>query len=260
MAEFTQTMNGLSTAAQEQETKQNIGKITCLKIFLLCLVMFSLVAIVAGLSIYVSQIRQSKETCHRNYNELNSTLQTKLSALNSNLSVFKRKHSDIRHQFTEMETKYRSVIESKARICNFWTSSREQTCSKDWVTNTDRCYYVSTFETSFPRAMQGCSNRDSSLLEINSRDKASFVSRSLVRRNLPYWIGQCETGNAVHGLMYKVTSGSSSCSECTSSGGSDYCLHDKHHFICEKSAPCCPDIPEKIQVLCQQPGEPTGIK
>ncbi|XP_059814520.1 uncharacterized protein LOC132386260 [Hypanus sabinus] len=219
MAEFTQTMNGLSTAAQEQETKQNIGKITCLKIFLLCLVMFSLVAVVAGLSIYVSQIRQSKETCHRNYNELNSTLQTKLSALNSNLSVFKRKHSDIHHQFTEMETKYRSVIESKARICNFWTSSREQTCSKDWVTNTDRCYYVSTFETSFPRAM-----------------------------------------NTVHGLMYKVTSGSSSCSECTSSGGSDYCLHDKHHFICEKSAPCCPDIPEKIQVLCQQPGEPTRIK
>ncbi|XP_072892874.1 killer cell lectin-like receptor subfamily B member 1B allele B isoform X2 [Hemitrygon akajei] len=219
--------------------------------------MFSVVAIVVGLSIYVSQIRQSKFTSEWNCHESNSSFQSKLSALNSNLSVFKRMHSDLRHQFTEMETKYRSVSETKAQICDFWTSRREQTCSKDWVTNRNRCYYVSTFETSFPRAMQGCSNRDSRLLEINSRDEASFVLRSLVRRNLDYWIGQCEAGNDVHGLLYKVSPGRSSCSECKSSGGSDYCLHDKHHFICEKSAPCCPDIPEKIQLLCQQTGEPT---
>ncbi|XP_072893078.1 C-type lectin domain family 9 member A-like [Hemitrygon akajei] len=163
-------------------------------------------------------------------------------------------HNDLRHQFTEMETKYRSVNETKAQICELLTSRREQTCSRDWVTNKDRCYYVSTFETSFPRAMQECSNRDSRLLEINSRDESSFVLRSLDPQDLDYWLGQCANGNDAYGLLYKVTSGRTSCSECKSSGGSDYCLHNNYHFICEKSAPCCPDIPAKIQVFCQQPG------
>ncbi|XP_072892873.1 uncharacterized protein [Hemitrygon akajei] len=86
--------------------------------------MFSVVAIVVGLSIYVSQIRQSKFTSEWNCHESNSSFQSKLSALNSNLSVFKRMHSDLRHQFTEMETKYRSVSETKAQICDFWTSRR----------------------------------------------------------------------------------------------------------------------------------------
>ncbi|XP_072890952.1 C-type lectin domain family 4 member M-like [Hemitrygon akajei] len=204
-------------------------------IWLICVLTATLIITGICWRIHVSQIRQSYDTCHRN----------------SNLSDLKRMHSDLRHQFTEMETKYRSVNETKAQICDFWTSRREQTCSKDWVTYKNQCYYVSTFETSFPRAMQECSNRESKLLEINSRDEASFVLRSLVRRNLAYWIGQCETGNDAYGLLYKVTSGWSSCSDCKSSGGSDYCIHDNYHFICEKSAPCCPDIPVKIQVLCQ---------
>ncbi|XP_072891648.1 snaclec bitiscetin subunit beta-like [Hemitrygon akajei] len=156
-----------------------------------------------------------------------------------------------------METKYRSVNKTKAQICELLTSRREQTCSEDWVTNKDRCYFVSTFETSFRRAIQECSNLDSRLLEINSRDEASFVSRSLVRQNLVYWIGQCTTGNFDFGRLYKISSGSSSCSVCQSNKWGGNCLHDNHHFICEKSASSRPDIPEKIQLLCHQPGEPT---
>ncbi|XP_072890928.1 uncharacterized protein [Hemitrygon akajei] len=205
----------------------------------------------------VSQIRQSTFTCDRNYHEINSTVKSKLSVLNSNLSDLKRMHRDLRHQFTEMETKYRSVNETKAQICELLTSRREQTCFKDCVTSTDRRYYVSTFEISFYRAIQECSNRDSRLLEINSREEASFVFRSLIARNLVYWIGQCTDGNDAYGLLYNVSSGRASCSVCKSSEWSDYCLHDKHHFICEKSAPCCSDIPAKIQLLCQQPGEQT---
>ncbi|XP_072891686.1 C-type lectin domain family 9 member A-like [Hemitrygon akajei] len=218
--------------------------------------MSALIIIVAGLSIHVSQIRQSKETCHQNYHELNSTLQSKLSALNSNLSDLKQMHSDLRHQFTEMETKYRSVNETKAQICELLTSRREQTCSKGWITNKDRCYYVSTFETSFRRAMQECSNRDSRLLEINSSDEASLVSHKLLYRNLAHWIGKCENGTVGLALLYNVSPGTSDCTDCEPHVRRHPCAGDRR-FICEKSAPLFPDIPEKIQSLCQQPVEST---
>ncbi|XP_072891381.1 uncharacterized protein [Hemitrygon akajei] len=208
------------TAAHEQESKVKIGNRPYRLICLLCLVTSALIVIVAGLWIHGM-------------------------------------YSGLRHQFTEMDTKYRSVNETKAQICESLTSRREQTCFKDCATNTDRRYYVSTYERSFPRAMQECSIRDSRLLEINSRDEASFVFRLLDNRNLAYWVGKCANGDDTTGLLYNVSSGRSSCSACTSSGGSEYCPHEKHRFICEMSAPCCPDIPEKIQVLCQQPGEPT---
>ncbi|XP_072891677.1 uncharacterized protein [Hemitrygon akajei] len=94
-----------SRAAHEQEPKENIGRRPYRQICLLCLVMSALIIIVAGLSIHVSQIRQSKETCHRIYHELNSTLQSKLSALNSNLSDLKQMHSELHHQFTAIGTK-----------------------------------------------------------------------------------------------------------------------------------------------------------
>ncbi|XP_072891079.1 uncharacterized protein [Hemitrygon akajei] len=243
-------------AAEERESKVKIGNRPYRLICLLCLVTAALIVIVVGLSIYVSQIPQSPFTSDRNYHELNSTLQSKLSALNSNLSDLNRMHSDLRHQFTKMETKYRSVNETKAQICELLTSRREQMCSEDWATNKDRCYFVSTFETSFRRAIQECSNRDSWLLEINSRDEASFVPRS-VPRNYAYWIGQCANGNVDFGRLYKLSSAGSSCSVCKSRRRGDNCLHYKHRFICEKSAHSRPDIPERIQVLCQQPGEPT---
>ncbi|XP_072891102.1 uncharacterized protein [Hemitrygon akajei] len=123
------------TAAHEQQSKVKIGNEPFRQICLLCLVIGVFLVIVAGLSIHVSQIRQSKVTSDRNYHELNSTIQSKLSGLNSNLSDLKRMHSDLRHQLTEMETKYRSVNETKAQICELLTSRREQTCSQDWIRN-----------------------------------------------------------------------------------------------------------------------------
>ncbi|XP_059817957.1 uncharacterized protein LOC132389448 [Hypanus sabinus] len=58
------------TGAQKQEPKQNIGNRSVRKISLLCLVTIGLVAMVAGLSIYVSQTRQSLITSDRNYRRL----------------------------------------------------------------------------------------------------------------------------------------------------------------------------------------------
>ncbi|XP_059814796.1 uncharacterized protein LOC132386523, partial [Hypanus sabinus] len=124
---------GSQAAAHEQQSKVKIGNRPFRLICLLCLVTSALIVTVAGLSIHVSQIRQS----------------------------LKRMQSDLSHQFTEMETKYRSVNETKAEICEILTSRREQNSSKDWVTNKDRCYYVSRFEASFQKAIQECSIRDS---------------------------------------------------------------------------------------------------
>ncbi|XP_059819022.1 C-type lectin domain family 9 member A-like [Hypanus sabinus] len=160
----------VGSAAHEQHPKGKIGNRPHRLICLICLVTSAIIVTVAGLSIHVSQIRQSKETCHRNYHQLNSSLQSKLSALKSNLS-------DLHHQ-----------------ICELLTRSREQTCSKDWVTNKDRSYYVSRFETSFQEAKQECSIRYSRLLEINSRDEALFVFHNLPDSNFAYWIEKCENG------------------------------------------------------------------
>ncbi|XP_059816234.1 CD209 antigen-like protein C isoform X2 [Hypanus sabinus] len=207
------------TAAQERESKVKIRNRPYRLICLLCLVTSAFIVTVAGLSIYGM-------------------------------------HSDLRHQFTEMETKYRSVNETKAQICELLTSRREQTCSKDWVTNKGRCYYVSTFETSFRQASQECSNRDSRLLEVNTRDEASFVSRKVLYLKYAYWIGKCEVGNVSLGLLHNMSPGQSVCIDCESYVGDRPCDRD-HRFICEKSAPLFPDIPEKIQGLCQQPVDST---
>ncbi|XP_072891654.1 uncharacterized protein [Hemitrygon akajei] len=224
------------TAAHEQQPKVKIGNEPFRQICLLCLVIGVFLVIVAGLSIHVSQIRQSKETYHRNYHELNSTLQSKLSTLNSNLSDLKQMHSYLRHQF-----------------CELLTSRREQTCSKNWVTNKDRSYYVSTIETSFQKAIQECSNRYSRLLEINSRDEALFVSHNLLDNDSGFWIEKCENGNVGHSLLYKGSSESPVCSQCVRSNPCD----GNWSFICERSATLFPDVPEKIQDLCQQPVEST---
>ncbi|XP_059815007.1 C-type lectin domain family 9 member A-like isoform X2 [Hypanus sabinus] len=152
----------------KQEPDEQIGITSCHKICLLSLVTIVLFAVVVGLSIHVSQIRQS----------------------------LKRMNSDLRHHFTEMETKYRSVNKTKAQICEFLTSRREQSSSKNWVTNKDRSYYVSKFDTSFQKAIQECSKRQSRLLEINSNDEARFVFHNLLDNNLAYWIEMCENGRA----------------------------------------------------------------
>ncbi|XP_072891655.1 oxidized low-density lipoprotein receptor 1-like [Hemitrygon akajei] len=183
-------------------------------IWLICVLTATLIMTGICWRIHVSQIRQSNETCHRN----------------SNLSDLKRMHNDLRHQFTEMETKYRSVNETKDQICGFLTSRREQTCSENWVTNKDRCYYVSTFVTSFYKAIQDCSNRDSRLLEINSKDEANFVTRNLVDQTRTYWIGKCENGKVASHVVYKMNSGKFEFTECKSTRRSSSCNRDKHRF------------------------------
>ncbi|XP_072890901.1 oxidized low-density lipoprotein receptor 1-like [Hemitrygon akajei] len=253
-------------------------------IWLICVLTAALIITGICWRIQVSQIRQSKIPSDRNYQESNSTLQSKLSALSSNLSVLKRTLSDLLQQFTEIETKYRSFNETKEQICEFLTNRTEQTCSKDWIKNKDRCYYGSTFETSFYRAMQECSNNDSRLLEINSSDEASFVSHKLLYQTRAYWIGKCEDGNVGLALLYNVSPGTSDCRDCEPYAGNNPCDSDRRficekevasnvlcringgdiecgevrkRFVCEKSAPLCPDSSEKIQDLCQQPMGPT---
>ncbi|XP_072891635.1 C-type lectin domain family 12 member A-like isoform X1 [Hemitrygon akajei] len=245
-------------AAQERESTVKIENRPYRLICLLCLVTSALIVIVAGLSIHISQIRQSKVTCDRSCHEINSTVESKASLFNSNLSDLNRLHNDLRHQFTEVETKYRSVNETKAQICELLTSRREQTCSEKWVINKDRCYYVSTFVTTLYRAIQDCSNRDSRLLEINSKDEANFVSRNLVDLSRIYWIGKCENRKASFRLLYKGSSGTPYCRHCDPTAVSRIYPCDRdQRFICEKSL--FPDIPEKIQGLCQQPVEVSGI-
>ncbi|XP_072891059.1 C-type lectin domain family 7 member A-like [Hemitrygon akajei] len=156
----------VQTAAHEQESKVRIGNRPYRLICLLCLVTAALIVIVVGLSIHVSQIRQS----------------------------LKRMHSDLRHQFTEMETKYRSVNKTKAQICELLTSRREQPCCQDWIRNEDKCYFISTSEKSYEDAKQYCSNSDSKLLEINSTEEENFVKNTIIDKRRLYWIGKCEAG------------------------------------------------------------------
>ncbi|XP_072131775.1 uncharacterized protein [Mobula birostris] len=257
------------TGVQKQESKENIGNRPYRKICLLCLVTSILVAIVAGLSIHVSQIRQSQSISDKKcqlplerYQEMNKTQtqcrqqvhQLKLSNNDclQNLSV-------LNNSLAIVETKLRNFKWTMDVICQFLTSNREPTCSKDWITNKDRCYYVSTSEKFFYSARQECSNRDSSLLEINSRDEASFVSHSLMLRAGAYWIGRCENRNVGQNILNVVSFGTSNCGDCRSYPGRNSC-NRAWRFICEKSAPLFPDIPENIQDiqdLCQQPVEAT---
>ncbi|XP_072891436.1 uncharacterized protein [Hemitrygon akajei] len=228
----------------KQEPNENIGNRPDRKICLLCLVTSVLFLAVVGLSIHVSQIPQSqitRRTCLKN-----------LSALNSNLSDLKRMHSELRHQFTEMETKYRSVNETKAQICELLTSRREQTCPQNWIGNVNRCYFISSLEKPYDGARELCSKFDGRLLEINSKQEENFISISIGYGPGIYWIGKCRDGNVASDLLYKIFYGSPTCSKCDSSRDNFHCKR-KHRFICEKSAHLYPDIPEEIQVLCQQP-------
>ncbi|XP_059815342.1 natural killer cells antigen CD94-like [Hypanus sabinus] len=137
-------------------------------------------------------------------------------------------------------------------ICHFFTSIREQSCLKDWIFNKDRCYYVSTFKASFDKSMQECSGRNSSLFEINSVDEVNAISHLLVDRKRAYWIGKCEDGEAASGVLYLVTNRTTVCTHCRPDGDKYPCKRIRS-FVCEKSAPLYPAIPENIQGLCQQP-------
>ncbi|XP_072890943.1 uncharacterized protein [Hemitrygon akajei] len=281
-------------AAHEQQSKVKIVNRPYRLICLLCLVTSALIVTLAGLSIHVSQIRQSKITSDRNYqllweenhemnrtqrqcrlqvHELNATLQSTISeishlnqtqrsclkdrsVLNYNLSVLKRRHTELRQQFTEMETKYRSANETKAQICELLTSRREQTCSKDWIRNECQCYFISSFESFYDWAKQLCSIADSMLLEINSDEEENFINNRVRGQDGSYWIGTCKAGEAASNVEYKVNAGQVECGKCKSPWYRS-CNNDEHRFICEKSASLCPDIPLKIRDVCQQPVELT---
>ncbi|XP_072132456.1 uncharacterized protein [Mobula birostris] len=193
--------------------------------------MFVLVAIVVGLSIYVLQLRQLLITGDRNYrrlweqyqemnrtqvqyqlkvHELNSTLESRISeyprisileknitVLNSDLSALNREHTNLRHQFNHIDMKYRTITESQAQICQYLTRRREQTCSQHWMRTEDRCYFISTLETSYDEAKEGCSNFDGRLLEINSKREEDFVSISIGHADRTYWIGKCRDGHTM---------------------------------------------------------------
>ncbi|XP_072131824.1 uncharacterized protein [Mobula birostris] len=295
----------------KQESKENIGNRAYHKICLLCLVTSILVAIVAGLSIHVSQTRQSLITSDRNYRrlweqhqemnrtqrqcqqrvrELNSTLKTRtsensrldlsqrkclnnISALNNNLSTLENSitvlnselselnqtHTDLCHECNQLETKYRTITETKAQICQYLKRRRGQTCPQYWQRNEDRCYFISSLEKSYDEAREYCSDLDARLLEINSKEEKDFVSSSIGYGHRIYWIGKCRDGNVASNLLYKMYYGSRTCSKCNSNSRRHNC-ESKYGFICEKSAYLYPDIPEEIQGLCQHPVGPDLIK
>ncbi|XP_072893049.1 C-type lectin domain family 12 member B-like [Hemitrygon akajei] len=240
------------TGAQKQEPKENIGNRSCRKICLLCLVASIIIAIVAGLWIYVSQIRLCQ---HQGMNRTQTKYGQQLHNLNS--TVESKMSDNSRLNFIDCACLQNiSLLKSSLdEICQFLTSSRERICSKAWEKYGDRCYFFSTFKTSYDGARQQCSDFDSRLLEISSKDEASFVLDALSNRNGARWVGKCENGKVASELLYEVYSGSSACSNCNSYIMGSSCSRDRR-FICEKSAALFPDIPQKIQDLCLQPVEP----
>ncbi|XP_072891641.1 CD209 antigen-like protein C [Hemitrygon akajei] len=226
-------------------------------IWLICVLTATLIITGICWRIHVSQIRQSKITSDRNYPELNSSLQSKLSALSSILSDLKEMHSDLRHQLTEVETKYRSVNEAKAQICELLTSRRAQAFSQNWIRNEGPCYFISTLNTSYDEAKQYCSKSDSKLLEINSAEEENFVAKAIRDGGISHWIGKCKDWKVTSNIMFRNNGGDPECGVCTWQSESKPCDEVRTLFICEKSAPLCPDISEKIQDLCHQPLGPT---
>ncbi|XP_072890883.1 uncharacterized protein [Hemitrygon akajei] len=270
-------------AAHEQEPRHR----PCRKICLLCLVTSVLVAIVAGLSIHVLQIRQSllasdqkyqrlweqhqemnrtQRQCRLQIHEPNSTLES-ITSENSrfdisqitclkNISVQNNNVSIIEHNLNHLELKCKTLNETKAQICQLLTSRKDKACSQDWIRNRGLCYFISTYESSYEGAKQLCSISNSKLLEINTNEEENFVNERVRGQDRSYWIGTCKAGEAASNILYEEKSGKFECSECKSRWlGS--CKNDQHRFICEKPAPLCPDIPEKIRDLCQNAVEPS---
>ncbi|XP_059818239.1 C-type lectin domain family 12 member B-like [Hypanus sabinus] len=272
----------------KQEPNENIGNRPDRKICLHSLVTSVLFVAVVGLSIYVSQIRQSQITSSRNLQllreeyremnrtqrqcrlqvlELNSTLESTisensllnltqgtclnyLSALNSNLSVLKRRNTELRNQVIQVKKKYRSANETKAQICQLLTGTRVHPCPQNWINNGSRCYFISSMEKAYDGAREHCSNFNARLLEINSKKEEDFVSTSIGYVYRTYWIGKCRDGNVDSNVLDK-SFGWSSCSKCNAYRGYNNCKSN-YRFICEKS-----DIPAEIRGLCQHPVEKT---
>ncbi|XP_072891103.1 C-type lectin domain family 17, member A-like [Hemitrygon akajei] len=156
-----------------------------------------------------------------------------------------------------METKYRSVNETKDQICELLTSRREQNCSQYWIGNEGGCYFISTFKFSYDKARLYCSDSHSKLLEINSAEEENFVVKADRDKGISYWIGKCKDGKVASNVVYRISGLDRTCGVCTQNTENKTCIQVRYPFICEKSAPLCTDISEKIQDLCQQPLGPT---
>ncbi|XP_059815083.1 killer cell lectin-like receptor subfamily G member 1 [Hypanus sabinus] len=109
----------------------------------------------------------------------------------------------------------------------------DQTCSHDWIRNEDRCYFMSTLETSYDEAKERCSNFDAWLLKINSEQEENVVSNAVVHPFRTYWIGRCENGEEASSLMYRDYMEASFCVNCDSHERKELC-NRQHRFICEK--------------------------
>ncbi|XP_072891431.1 C-type lectin domain family 2 member B-like [Hemitrygon akajei] len=212
-----------------------------------------------------SRLHLSQRNCLKNLSALSNNvtiLEKNITTLNSDLSELNRTHSDLRHQFNQLEMTYRHITENKAQICQYLTRRRETTCPHDWIKKEDRCYFISVISKSYDGAMGHCSEHDSRLLEIDSDEEKKFVS-SAVYRYVTYWIGKCADRNVASDLLYELNYGSPTCRKCESQGWnyhSSYSCKRNFRFICEKSAPFYPDVPEEIRGLCQHPVGPTSIK
>ncbi|XP_072131776.1 uncharacterized protein [Mobula birostris] len=268
------------TEPQTQEPKEKVGSGSSWTIWLLGLVTLALIATVVGLSVYVFQTPQSLIICERNYwrlwdqcqevnktqrqyrqqvHELNSTFESgtsdyiqlsrkNLSALNSQLSVLKRRNEDLLQQFNVMQTKFKTVNETKVRICELLTSSREETCCQGWVNRRGAFYFISTVAKSHAEAKQECSNNGSTLLEISSMDEQKFVFNT-VNGSSHYWIGKClDSGTAECNLLHKTLE--PVYESCASDPAPAGCFGE-NYFICKK-----PAIPSETWGLCQNSSGP----
>ncbi|XP_072131772.1 uncharacterized protein [Mobula birostris] len=206
-----------------------------------------------------SRLELSQRNCLKNLSVLNnnlSKLENNITVLNSELTELNQTDIELRHECNQLETKYRTITETKAQICQYLSRRREQTRSQDWFENENRCYFISTVVKSYDGARGYCSEFDAGLLEINSNEEKNVVSKALADQYPAYWIGKCEDRDVASRLLYKYFSGTSVCVNCNSHIWRNYCER-QHRFICEKSAHSCTDIPEKIRDLCQQSVGPT---
>ncbi|XP_059815362.1 uncharacterized protein LOC132387017 [Hypanus sabinus] len=133
----------------------------------------------------------------------------------------------------------------------------DQAFSQDWIRNEDGCYVISTCNLSYDEAKQICSNSDSKLLEINSAEEENFFNKTLHEEGISYWIGKCKGGEVATNALGRINGGDFECGKCTWQSESKHCDQVRARFICEKSAPSCSDISERIRDLCHQTLGPT---
>ncbi|XP_059817837.1 uncharacterized protein LOC132389338 [Hypanus sabinus] len=253
------------TGPQTEEPEKKVGRRLSPKISLGCLVMFVFIATVAGLTVYVFQTHHSLISCERNYlsrleqrqeenrtqlqvQELNATqiaCLKNLSAANSNLSVSARMHRDLGQQFRELEKKYRSVNETKARICELLTSRRELKCCEGWIYTNGACYFISKVAKSQDEAKDECSKNGSKLLEFSSEENFLF---NALNGSGYYWVENCgDSLPAGNNVVHKT--GKGECKSCPSDLPGVDCPGE-NYFICKTSAISV--IPRKAWELCQK--------